>query len=266
MLRRMRVVRRGVELFSAFKSRRAHGCGPNAEEGAESQERLPTIGRLPGQVKRMMTSCRGPQSPFFHLPKRLDQLKGPIHQYSSALRVDSGALRNGTVRTPFHRTLEGSRYIRDWPVQRRMSGPPCFAPSSACHNLKSFRTDWWLRGIYRLLRERRETEYEWSAMTTERRYVIVDFDEVPPVDCPCGEARRALLEAEQFPGTIHRTVIRGTARTHYHERLTETYYILECQPDARLELDRALLIAVSSRAQFRRRTAGSSGDPRPRET
>jgi mannose-6-phosphate isomerase-like protein (cupin superfamily) len=88
-----------------------------------------------------------------------------------------------------------------------------------------------------LSRERSETEYEWSAMTTEHRYVIVDFDEVPPVDCPCGEARRALLEAEQFPGTIHRTVIRGTARTHYHERLTETYYILECQPDARLELD-----------------------------
>ena len=74
-------------------------------------------------------------------------------------------------------------------------------------------------------------------MSAQSRYVIVDFNDVSPVDCACGEARRALLEVEQFPGTIHRTTIRGSAKTHYHARLTETYYILECQPGACLELD-----------------------------
>ena len=78
-------------------------------------------------------------------------------------------------------------------------------------------------------------------MTTGNRYVIVDFNEIAPVDCPCGESRRAFVDVEQFPGTIHRTTIRGTAKTHYHERLTETYYVLECRPDACLELDGQLI-------------------------
>ena len=73
------------------------------------------------------------------------------------------------------------------------------------------------------------------------RYRIADFDQISPVVCPCGLARRALVDAPEFPGTIHRTEIRGAAKTHYHQRLTETYYILECQPDAKMELDAQLL-------------------------
>ena len=74
-------------------------------------------------------------------------------------------------------------------------------------------------------------------MSVARRYEIVDFAELPPVDCPCGTARRAFAEVQDFPGTIHVTDISTAARTHYHKRLTETYYILECGPDARLQLD-----------------------------
>jgi mannose-6-phosphate isomerase-like protein (cupin superfamily) len=77
--------------------------------------------------------------------------------------------------------------------------------------------------------------------TTQPRYVIVDFDAVAPVDCPCGSARRALMDVAEFPGTIHRTEIYGTAKTHYHRRLTETYYILECEPGAQMELDGQLV-------------------------
>ena len=72
---------------------------------------------------------------------------------------------------------------------------------------------------------------------TARRYQIVDFAEVPGVACPCGTARRAFAEVEGFPGTIHVTEISEDARLHYHKRLTETYYFLECAGDAKMQLD-----------------------------
>ena len=68
-------------------------------------------------------------------------------------------------------------------------------------------------------------------------YEKVDFAEIPGVPCPCGTARRALADVEDFPGTIHVTEISVDAQLHYHKRLTETYYFLECGPDARLQLD-----------------------------
>jgi mannose-6-phosphate isomerase-like protein (cupin superfamily) len=77
--------------------------------------------------------------------------------------------------------------------------------------------------------------------TPEKRYRIVDFDRLPGVRCPCGVARRALADVPEFPGTIHRTQITVDAQLHYHRRLTETYYILECGPDARMQLDDELL-------------------------
>ena len=33
----------------------------------------------------------------------------------------------------------------------------------------------------------------------------------------------------ESPGTVHHTDISTDARTHYHRRLTEVYYILECE-------------------------------------
>lgn len=71
----------------------------------------------------------------------------------------------------------------------------------------------------------------------DRRLEIVDFADIVPVPCPCGTARRAFAEVDDFPGTIHRTDIASDARVHYHKRLTEVYYILECGPDAQMELD-----------------------------
>jgi len=68
-------------------------------------------------------------------------------------------------------------------------------------------------------------------------YQIVDFDTLPAVACPCGYARRAFLDVADFPGTIHRTEITANAQTHFHRRLTETYYILQCEADAQMALD-----------------------------
>jgi mannose-6-phosphate isomerase-like protein (cupin superfamily) len=71
----------------------------------------------------------------------------------------------------------------------------------------------------------------------EHRYEVVDFRDVPGVACPCGTARRAFSAAEDLPLTVHQTDISHDARTHYHRRLTEVYYVLECGPDAQMELD-----------------------------
>ena len=56
------------------------------------------------------------------------------------------------------------------------------------------------------------------------RYRVADFSEIPGVPCPCGTARRAFTDVDEFPGTIHVTDIVEDARLHYHTRLTETYY------------------------------------------
>jgi len=75
--------------------------------------------------------------------------------------------------------------------------------------------------------------------TTRPGYEFVDFDALVGVACPCGTARRAFADDADFPCTIHRTTISIDARTHYHKRLTEVYYVLECEPDAAMELDGA---------------------------
>lgn len=80
-----------------------------------------------------------------------------------------------------------------------------------------------------------------SQPITARRYQIVDFAEVPGVPCPCGTARRAFSEVEDFPATVHVTEISEDAELHYHKRLTETYYFLECGPDAKMQLDDELV-------------------------
>ena len=72
---------------------------------------------------------------------------------------------------------------------------------------------------------------------TSPRYHIADFAEIPGVPCPCGTARRAFTDVAEFPGTVHVTEISEDAQKHYHKRLTETYYFLECGPDAQMELD-----------------------------
>ena len=73
--------------------------------------------------------------------------------------------------------------------------------------------------------------------TAGRRAEIVDFNQIEPVPCPCGQARRAFGDVADYPGTVHRTDISADARVHYHQRLTEVYYILQCGTDARMELD-----------------------------
>lgn len=71
----------------------------------------------------------------------------------------------------------------------------------------------------------------------ESLYRVVDFGALVPNPCPCGEARRAFADDPRFPGTLHVTTISMNAKRHYHRTLTETYYILECDEGAEMELD-----------------------------
>jgi mannose-6-phosphate isomerase-like protein (cupin superfamily) len=72
---------------------------------------------------------------------------------------------------------------------------------------------------------------------TDRRWRIVDFAQAAGVPCPCGTARRAFEDVDDFPATVHVTDICEDAALHYHKRLTETYYFLQCSPGAKMQLD-----------------------------
>lgn len=58
-------------------------------------------------------------------------------------------------------------------------------------------------------------------------YEVVHLDELPAVQCPCGTTRRAFADTPDAPASLHRVVIDQQAKTHYHKKLTEIYYILE---------------------------------------
>lgn len=73
------------------------------------------------------------------------------------------------------------------------------------------------------------------------RYQLVDFNSLPAVDCPCGTAKRAFADLPDFPATVHVTQITEDARLHYHKVQTETYYVLECEPGAQLQLDEDII-------------------------
>lgn len=76
-----------------------------------------------------------------------------------------------------------------------------------------------------------------SETSPAAKYEVVNFSEISGVPCPCGTARRAFADHPLSPGTVHVTEIEDDARVHYHKEHTETYYILECGPDAKMQLD-----------------------------
>ena len=76
-----------------------------------------------------------------------------------------------------------------------------------------------------------------DASTKPKGFEVVDFGDLAGVPCPCGIARRAFADIDDFPGTVHVTEISAEAQVHYHKRLAETYFILDCGPDAQMQLD-----------------------------
>ena len=71
-----------------------------------------------------------------------------------------------------------------------------------------------------------------------KRYKIERPVELPAVECPCGESRRAFLDEADGVASLHIVDISNDARAHYHKRLTEIYYILEGQGEMELDGER----------------------------
>ena len=69
-------------------------------------------------------------------------------------------------------------------------------------------------------------------------FVIANFDEIEPVKCPCGLARRAFGTPENDVATMHVVDIQADARAHYHKKMTEIYLVLE--GEGSIELDGVL--------------------------
>jgi mannose-6-phosphate isomerase-like protein (cupin superfamily) len=63
-------------------------------------------------------------------------------------------------------------------------------------------------------------------------------DDVDPVPCPCGQARRIVTSADGAPFSVHRVSLSGDAELHYHEGLTECYVVLEGSGEMILESKR----------------------------
>ncbi|MEE2685100.1 MAG: cupin domain-containing protein [Planctomycetota bacterium] len=76
-----------------------------------------------------------------------------------------------------------------------------------------------------------------AEQTAKRGFEVVDFNKMEGVPCPCGSARRAFGDIDDFPATVHVTEISSDAKLHFHKQLTETYYFLECDSGARMQLD-----------------------------
>ena len=66
-------------------------------------------------------------------------------------------------------------------------------------------------------------------------YQITRIPELAPIDCPCGKTRRAFVDDVDQVASLHVVDITEDAKTHYHKRLTEIYYILE--GTGQMELD-----------------------------
>ena len=90
---------------------------------------------------------------------------------------------------------------------------------------------------------------------------IIDFEDITPTPCPCGSARRAFADVVDYPATLHVTEISEDARLHYHKRLIETYFFLECASDARMQLNDRIIpvkpgMSVLIRPEVRHRAIG----------
>jgi mannose-6-phosphate isomerase-like protein (cupin superfamily) len=70
------------------------------------------------------------------------------------------------------------------------------------------------------------------------RYQIARLANLPPIQCPCGETRRAFVDDPDGIASLHIVEISADARAHYHKHMTEIYYILEGTGEMELDGER----------------------------
>ena len=65
--------------------------------------------------------------------------------------------------------------------------------------------------------------------------MISHLDQVDPVRCPCGWARRAFAGSAENAASLHLVDIEKDSRAHYHKKMTEIYLVLD--GEGQMELD-----------------------------
>lgn len=70
---------------------------------------------------------------------------------------------------------------------------------------------------------------------TDKRYQIVNTKKLDEHQCPCGTARRAFVDDPDQIASLHIVKVSEEAKTHYHKKMTEIYYVLEGH--GQIELD-----------------------------
>jgi mannose-6-phosphate isomerase-like protein (cupin superfamily) len=79
-----------------------------------------------------------------------------------------------------------------------------------------------------------------------KNYLITQLDQLQPIACPCGTARRGFATGDNSLATVHVVEIEATARIHYHKRLTEIYVVLEGEGYMELDGERVPVRPFSS--------------------
>ncbi len=82
--------------------------------------------------------------------------------------------------------------------------------------------------------------------TAAKNYMITQLDEVPPVRCPCGFARRGFATPDNQVATIHMVDIQTDSQVHYHKKMTEIYLVLEGSGFMELDGERIPLKPMTS--------------------
>ena len=71
-----------------------------------------------------------------------------------------------------------------------------------------------------------------------KNYQMESFDQIEPIRCPCGQAKRA-FSVPGSPASFHIVEIAADSLAHYHKLMTEIYFILE--GGGSIELDGEML-------------------------
>lgn len=78
-------------------------------------------------------------------------------------------------------------------------------------------------------------EYGMEQEVIEKNFQIARLADIEPAPCPCGQARRAFMNDQNDVASMHLVEIKKDSELHYHEKMTEMYYVLE--GEGHIELD-----------------------------
>lgn len=85
-----------------------------------------------------------------------------------------------------------------------------------------------------------------AGAVTAKNYMVTQLDDVDPVKCPCGFARRGFATPDNQVATIHLVDIQKDARVHYHKKMTEIYLVIEGEGVMEVDGDRIPLKPMTS--------------------